>query len=258
MKSTYLVYFLAFRWMGLNVTNWFLSSPTVVFSITLMSPTSVIIHILMSRNIMPIFRTLLLASRNIQNRLHSKQLKIFSTSEVNGPKKAVLFHIHGGGFNRGTAREYEGKFLSAKEDIVIVTINYRLNIFGYFDSDGDGVWENFGLWDIKLALQWVQQNIAAFGGDKDRVTIFGGSAGGMAVTMLGASPEFSGLFHRMIGDSGTLTCPKLLYRDPQDVFNRVLKESGCENRACLMQVSEQPTHIALFDENVLKIYCSNL
>lgn len=149
--------------------------------------------------------------------------------------KAVMVWIHGGGYIRGTAREYEGKYL-AQKDVVIVTINYRLGILGYFDSDGDRVWENLGLWDIKLALEWVQKNIAAFGGDNGRVTVFGGSAGAMAVTQMATAPEFRGLFHRLIGESGTGTYPRLMGRDPLEIHQAVLAQTKCADAKCLTKV----------------------
>lgn len=147
-----------------------------------------------------------------------------------------MFFIHGGGFTKGAAREYEGEHLTRDGDIVLVTVNYRLSIMGFFDSDGDNVWENMGLWDLKLALQWVQSNIEAFGGDRNRVTIFGGSAGGMIVTLLASSPEFNGLFHRVISESGTHLCPKLLTRNPREIYGNVLHAANCQDTDCLKQV----------------------
>lgn len=156
-------------------------------------------------------------------------------SDLSG-KKAVMFDIHGGAYRQGTAREHEGKYLAAREDVVVVTINYRLSIFGFFDSDGDGVWENYGFWDMRMALQWVQDNIEAFGGDKDRVTIMGSSSGGMTVTQLAASPVFEGLFHRIISQSGTMLCPRLLSKNSADIHARVLEGFNCNTTDCLKQV----------------------
>lgn len=143
--------------------------------------------------------------------------------------------IHGGGYSRGTAREYEGKHL-AEMGVVIVTINYRLGILGNFDSDGDGVWENLGLSDIQVALKWTQLHIEKFGGDKSKVTVFGGSSGAMTVTQIALSKEFEGLFSRVIAESGSAICPKLLSRDPRAVHEAVLQKSGCSNLTCLKQV----------------------
>lgn len=124
-------------------------------------------------------------------------------------RRPVMVWIHGGGFSKGagSVATYNGENLAAK-GAVVVTINYRLGIFGFLahpeltkesDVHASG---NYGLLDMVAALQWVQKNIAAFGGDPKRVTVFGESAGSMAVNCLMASPLAKGLFHRVIGESG--------------------------------------------------------
>ena len=110
-------------------------------------------------------------STNIVIALNSSRL------DVRREKMAVMFWIHGGSFATGTARAYDGQFL-AQKNVVVITVNFRLQIFGYFDADGDGVMENLAMWDLRQALIWVRDNIEAFGGDKNRVTVFGGSSGG--------------------------------------------------------------------------------
>jgi para-nitrobenzyl esterase len=117
--------------------------------------------------------------------------------------------IHGGGFTRGTANThaYDGEVL-ARKGAVIVTINYRLGIFGFFAHPGLSAESahhasgNYALLDQIAALEWVRKNIAAFGGDPSKVTIFGESAGSWAVNALMASPLAKGLFQRAIGESG--------------------------------------------------------
>ncbi len=124
-------------------------------------------------------------------------------------KRAVLFYIHGGGFVAGSGAEprYDGARLAAR-GIVVVTVNYRLNALGFLAhpelTAESGFSGNWGLLDLVAALQWVQRNIAAFGGDPARVTIGGESAGSMAVSALMASPLARGLFARAIGQSGGL------------------------------------------------------
>ena len=122
----------------------------------------------------------------------------------------VMVWIHGGGFNNGsgTAALYDGTNL-AKRGVVVVTVNYRLGRLGFFDHPALAAERaagepggNYGLMDIVLALRWVRDNAAAFGGEAGKVTVFGESAGGAAVTRLMTSPEARGLFHRAVVQSG--------------------------------------------------------
>ncbi|MCW7537713.1 carboxylesterase family protein [Aquabacterium sp. A7-Y] len=129
------------------------------------------------------------------------------------PARATLMHrpvmvwIHGGGFVIGTGNSYDGSAIAAREDAVVVTINYRLGPLGFLglpelaEESRDGSRGNYGLQDQQAALRWVQRNIAAFGGDPDRVTIFGESAGGASVLLHLVSPQSRGLFHRGVVQS---------------------------------------------------------
>lgn len=123
----------------------------------------------------------------------------------------VMVWIHGGGNSIGHASFYDGGHLAASQEVVVVTINYRLGPFGWFRhaSLRDGARDaaeasgNFGTLDQIRALEWVRDNIAAFGGDPDNVTIFGESAGARDVLALILSPMARGLFHRAISQSGS-------------------------------------------------------
>ncbi|XP_035666776.1 cholinesterase 2-like [Branchiostoma floridae] len=112
--------------------------------------------------------------------------------------------IHGGGFIVGSATKWgmEGQFLAATEHILVVSMNYRLGALGFLALGTDDAPGNMGLLDQKLALQWVQDNIERFGGNPDRVTIFGSSAGGASAHFHLLSPSSSGLFRRAILQSG--------------------------------------------------------
>jgi len=138
----------------------------------------------------------------------------FPAADVPTGEKArpVMFWIHGGGNSIGHGGSYSGAHLSAAHDVLVVTINYRLGPFGWFShpalrsesaspEDNSG---NYGLLDAIAALHWVRENIAAFGGNPDNVTIFGESAGGADVLALMASPLAKGLFQRAIVESGGL------------------------------------------------------
>ena len=124
----------------------------------------------------------------------------------------VMFWIHGGGNTIGSADVYDGSLLAVQQKLVVVTVNYRLGVFGWFahralrsgdasPADRSG---NFGTLDLVRALEWVRDDIAAFGGDPQRVTIFGESAGGSNVFSLLLSPAARGLFQRAIVQSGAV------------------------------------------------------
>jgi para-nitrobenzyl esterase len=134
-------------------------------------------------------------------------LNVWTASKKAGNKKPVLVWIYGGGFSSGGSAcpIYDGEAL-ARKDIVVVSLNYRVGILGFFahpDLSSDGEKSgNFGLLDQIAALKWVKENIGAFGGDPAQVTIAGQSAGSMSVNALVASPLAKGLFNKAIGHSG--------------------------------------------------------
>lgn len=125
-------------------------------------------------------------------------------------QRPVLFYIHGGAYNSGTVNSvlYDGTRLCKRGDVVVVTVNHRLNAFGYLylagvtDDPKYADSGNVGMLDLVLALQWVKDNIARFGGDPARVTIFGQSGGGAKCATLMAMPAAHGLFHRVMTMSG--------------------------------------------------------
>lgn len=126
--------------------------------------------------------------------------------------KPVMFWIHGGAYFRGASSQplFNGRSLAENGDVVVVTINYRIGVFGWVDfsafSTPEETFEsNVALRDMIAALRWVRENIAAFGGDPGQVTVFGESAGAGAVTTLMAVPCAEGLFHRAIAESSPAT-----------------------------------------------------
>ena len=129
------------------------------------------------------------------------------TPEIHGSRKRpVMVYMHGGGFTGGSDHDllsYEGESLARNHDVVVVTHNHRLNVYGYLNLAAIGGEEfamsaNAGMLDIVAVLEWVRENIVAFGGDPACVTIFGQSGGGGKVTALMAMPAAKGLFHRAI------------------------------------------------------------
>jgi para-nitrobenzyl esterase len=139
------------------------------------------------------------------------RLNIWSPG-LGGKPRPVMFWIHGGGYETGSSQElpaYDGERLARRGDVVFVSVNHRLGPFGFLDLSqfGDSRFAlsgNAGQLDLVTALEWVRDNIAAFGGDPGNVTIFGQSGGGAKVSTLMAMPSAKGLFHKAIVQSGSL------------------------------------------------------
>jgi para-nitrobenzyl esterase len=136
-------------------------------------------------------------------------LNVWTKGFDDGVKRPVMVWIHGGGFDQGSggAPGYDGAGLARHQGVVVVTLNHRLNVLGYLypgDLPGSPFQDsaNVGQLDLVTALQWVHDNIGAFGGDPDNVMIFGQSGGGAKVSTLLAMPSASGLFHRAAIESG--------------------------------------------------------
>lgn len=136
-------------------------------------------------------------------------LNVFTPGLRDHRKRPVLVYFHGGAYNNGSVNSplYDGKRLCHRGDVVVVTVNHRLNAFGFLYLAGIDPKQypdsgNVGMLDLVLALQWVRNNIAEFGGDASRVLIFGQSGGGAKCATLMAMPAGHGLFHRVMTMSG--------------------------------------------------------
>ena len=178
------------------------------------------------------------------------QLNVFvPISGSQSTNKSVMVWIHGGGYELGSGAMYDGSYLANQGDVIVVTVNYRLGVFGFFslnDSVGKG---NYGLWDQILALQWVQQNIAAFGGDPSSVTIFGESAGAFSVSLLSMIPSNRGLFHRVISQSGVAVAP-MAFGNSEPATRSVGDIAGCPRNLssnlfidCMRKVDANTLHL---------------
>lgn len=135
-------------------------------------------------------------------------LNVFAPDRPSPTPRPVMVFIHGGAYILGTAATplYDGSLLARSQDVIVVTVQYRFGPFGYLDLGAFATEDrpfdsNLGLKDQVAALQWVQRNIAAFGGDPENVTVFGESAGGSAVISLLSTPAAEGLFVRAIAES---------------------------------------------------------
>ena len=174
---------------------------------------------------------------------HCQFLNIWTPTLNKNAKKAVMFWMHGGGYFAGSAIEqecYDGFNLAGRDDVVFVSLNHRLNAFGHLDLSGFGekYWNsaNAGIADIVEALRWVRENISAFGGDPENVTIYGQSGGGEKATVLAQIPEADGLFAKMIVMSGVI---------PQDHFG-----TDCDPDELAGKIME---YLRIEDRNVEKL-----
>jgi para-nitrobenzyl esterase len=139
------------------------------------------------------------------------RLNVWTPAADDRTKRPVMVWLHGGGYEAGSSQElpsYDGEMLSRSGDVVVVSINHRLNVFGYLNLAAVGGEKyarsiNVGMLDIVAALQWVRDNITRFGGDPANVTVFGQSGGGAKVSTLMAMPSAKGLFHKAIVQSGS-------------------------------------------------------
>ena len=171
-------------------------------------------------------------------------LNVWKADEAQAEKKPVMVWIHGGAFEMGGTVDpmYElHNFVNENPDVIAVTITYRLGVFGFFHlshlSDGKDYpdAQNLGIMDQIMALKWVHENIAAFGGDPDNVTIFGESAGGGSVTLLPLVKGSHEYFKRAIAQSGT---PVLTRSTEQAIecTNELMERLGCKTVADLQKV----------------------
>ena len=165
-------------------------------------------------------------------------LNVYTAANSPHDKRPVMVWIHGGAFTSGAGSLYDGEAL-ARKGVVVVTTNYRLGLFGFFahpeltkesDRNASG---NYGLLDQIAALEWVQKNIAAFGGDPKRVTIFGESAGSWSVNYLTATPLAHGLFQRAIGESGAEFAPARKLSDMEQAGVKFAEKVGANSVAGL-------------------------
>uniref|UniRef100_A0A671FXH8 Carboxylic ester hydrolase n=1 Tax=Rhinolophus ferrumequinum TaxID=59479 RepID=A0A671FXH8_RHIFE len=172
-------------------------------------------------------------------------LNIYTPADLTKKSRLpVMVWIHGGGLIVGGASTYDGRALAAHENVVVVTIQYRLGIWGFFSTGDEHSRGNWGHLDQLAALRWVQDNIANFGGSPDSVTIFGESAGGESVSVLVLSPLAKNLFHRAISQSGVALTDALVTEDIKATAQQIASFAGCKTTTsavivhCLRQKSE--------------------
>jgi len=170
-------------------------------------------------------------------------LNVF-TPALSGAKRPVMVWFYGGGLFSGESEDYDGGKLASRGDVIVVTLNYRVGALGFLshpalNQEGHAA-VNYGIMDQQFALRWVKDNIAAFGGDPDNVTIFGQSGGGTAVMANLQSPMSRGLFHKAINQSGTrvtVTKPETMVKIGEDFAT----SAGCAEQSakCLRALTTE-------------------
>ena len=176
-------------------------------------------------------------------------LNIWLNEDDKTPKKPVMVWIHGGAYVVGSGSQisYSGaNLVQAQSDIIMVNINYRLNMYGFMDFSSVPGGEAFktapcnGLLDQAMALRWVHENIAAFGGDPGNVTIFGQSAGGGSVSILPVMKEANRYFQKVIAQSGSTTLAfPVECESAQGKTKALLEYTGCKTMDEIMALSEE-------------------
>ena len=185
-----------------------------------------------------------LANVNItQNKVNESEdclyLNVFlpGTGDVDTTKKhAVMIWIYGGGFQFGYQGLYNALAFPSLNDVILVTLNYRLSVLGFLSSGDSSLSGNYGLWDQHMAIRWVHDNIAHFGGDPMNVTIFGESAGATSVVYQSLYEGNKGLFKRAIAESGTVDLSLGQGYNVSTKFDQFVKNIGCMEATSTMTV----------------------
>ena len=154
-------------------------------------------------------------------------LNVFTRDLVRAKKRPVIVWIHGGNFARGSAADFDPDYL-LDEEIVLVTLQYRLGMFGFLSTESEDAPGNYGMLDQVAGLQWVKKNIGAFSGDPDSITIMGQQAGGASVHYHLLSPLTKGLFNKAVSLSGTALCWWASLKRGQEKAKKLANLVKCE------------------------------
>ncbi|XP_053126357.1 carboxylesterase 5A-like [Hemicordylus capensis] len=189
--------------------------------------------------------------RNAEDCLY---LNIYAPAQPSKKSKLpVMVWIHGGNFVFGAASRFDGSAIAAYEDVVVVTIQYRLGVLGFFSTGDESARGNWAFLDQLAALQWIQENIEPFGGDPESVTLFGVSAGSFSISALVLSPLSKGLFHKAILESGVSQLPTTFNSNPQLHAKRIAHSFGCRaaTSAAMVQCLRQKSLPELTVKDIL-------
>jgi len=168
------------------------------------------------------------------------------TPKIDDKKRAVMVYIHGGAFIMGGGASYFfGPNYLLENDVVLVTFNYRLGVFGFLATDDKAATGNYGIMDQVAVLKWVKKNIDKFGGDPNQVTIMGEDSGAASATILAMSPLATGLFHRAIALSGNALCDQYIQSNPHEAAVELANRLECSSEKgedivnCLSRQTQQ-------------------
>jgi len=168
------------------------------------------------------------------------------TPKIDDKKRAVMVYIHGGAFIMGGGASYFfGPNYLIENDVVLVTFNFRLGALGFLATSDKAATGNYGLLDQIQALKWVQKNIEKFGGDPNKVTVFGEDSGAASATILAMSPLATGLFHGVISLSGNALCDQYMQNDPNEAAVELANRLECSSEKgedivnCLSRQTQQ-------------------
>ncbi|XP_037532734.1 neuroligin-2a isoform X2 [Nematolebias whitei] len=167
-------------------------------------------------------------------------------------KKPVMLFIHGGSYMEGTGNMFDASVLAAYGNVIVVTMNYRLGVLGFLSTGDQSAKGNYGLLDQIQALRWLNENIGHFGGDPERITIFGSGAGASCVNLLILSHHSEGLFHRAIAQSGTAISSWSVNYQPLKYTKILARKVGCtySETADLVDCLRRKTFRELVDQDI--------
>uniref|UniRef100_A0AAR2LLS8 Neuroligin 2b n=1 Tax=Pygocentrus nattereri TaxID=42514 RepID=A0AAR2LLS8_PYGNA len=167
-------------------------------------------------------------------------------------KKPVMLFIHGGSYMEGAGNMFDASVLAAYGNVIVVTMNYRLGVLGFLSTGDQSAKGNYGLLDQIQALRWLNENIGHFGGDQERITIFGSGAGASCVNLLILSHHSEGLFQRAIAQSGSAISSWSVNYRPLDYTKILAKKVGCSysDTADLVDCLRRKSFRELVDQDI--------
>ncbi|KAJ8408930.1 hypothetical protein AAFF_G00247480 [Aldrovandia affinis] len=167
-------------------------------------------------------------------------------------KKPVMLFIHGGSYMEGTGNMFDASVLAAYGNVIVVTINYRLGVLGFLSTGDQSAKGNYGLLDQIQALRWLNENIGHFGGDQERITIFGSGAGAACVNLLILSHHSEGLFQRAIAQSGSAISSWSVNYEPLKYTKILARKVGCSlgDAGELVECLRKKTFRELVDQDI--------